>query len=145
MTWKKSFFFMVVFFLIYNCSPSKYLVVDKSRTLKTNDISSFHTSLSVTVGWIPYQDQKVIQTGKNEWKVVKSEEEEGSSLPMLVISYPETQDSLLLTMATENEVLGKLIKHSLMTQEQISTPYTDFFERAKCQKCHPEHIKIPFE
>ena len=130
--------------IIYNCAPSKEMVVNRNRTYQSNEISSFHQGLSVSIGWIPYQEQEMVRTSKNEWKMKRTDKEDGASMPVIVISHPESQDTTIINMTIENELLGKLIKHSLMTQQEISRPFYEFLENAKCESCHPAHIKIPF-
>lgn len=114
--------------------------------MQPSEITSFHPEISVTVGWVPYQDQKLVRTGKNEWKMVKRENggREGKA-PVILVSYPKTRDSILLDMDITNELLGKLIKHSAITQEPIKRPFSAFFEEAQCKKCHPAHIKLDFD
>jgi hypothetical protein len=146
MTWRYAFFFLLIAFIVVNCSKTKELTVDRSRTMQPSEITSFHPEMNIRIGWVPYQDQKLVRTGDNEWKIVHHVEGDGTgSIPTLLVSYPETEDTLFLNMNIENELLGKLIKHSAMTQEPIRRPFTNFFEEAKCQKCHPPHIKIDLE
>lgn len=145
MKWRTAFFLLLVAFVVVNCSKTKELAGDRSRLLSPKEITSFHTDVTVTVGWIPYQDTKLVQTGDNEWKIMKREQvsEKGAS-PIIVVTYPGSKDTLLLDMNIENEILGKLIKHSVMTQVPISRPFTTFFNEAKCQTCHPAHIDVDF-
>ena len=145
MKWKSGFFFILIAFVVLNCSKTKELTVDRSRALMSSKIFAFHDELTVNVGWIPYADQRLIQTGKNEWKIVEhTNDDKIGAIPVIVITYPGSNDTLLLDMDIENELLGKLIKHSVMVQEKISRPFTTFFEEAKCQRCHPEHIEVDF-
>ena len=145
MNWKFAFFFTLIAFIVLNCSPTQNIALDQSRTIKPSEISSFHPEITLTTGWVPYKDQKLVKTGKNEWKVVKEDGAKQGKVPILVVSFPESGDSILLDMNIENELLGKLIKHSVMTQEPIQRPFVDFFEKAKCSKCHPQHIELDFE
>jgi len=62
----------------------------------------------------------------------------------MIIDYPETEESVMIDMAIDNKLLGKLIKHSAMTMVPISRPYTEFFEKAKCESCHPADIEVDF-
>jgi hypothetical protein len=56
-----------------------------------------------------------------------------------------SKDTIWIDMNTDTELLGRLVKHSLMTQEPIQRPYTNFFEVASCEKCHPAHVKVEFD
>ena len=144
MRWKMMFFFSVIVFVVYNCSPTKEMVADRSRTLRPSQISTFHPAVSISVGWVPYEDHKLVRTGKNEWKIVELEEgEQKGSVPVLFVKNEGYRDTILLDMNIENELLGRLIKHSVMTQQPIQRPFTTFFEYAKCESCHPENIKLP--
>lgn len=147
MNWRFAFFFLLIAFIVVNCNnASKDLAQSKSRTMQPGDITSFHPEISVTLGWVPYQDQKLVQTKKNEWKVVKHKSgDKAGKVPVILVSYPESKDSILLDMDIENELLGKLLKHSVITQEPIKRPFVTFFEKAKCQKCHPADLKVNFD
>ena len=148
MTWRFAFFFLLIAFIVFNCGETKELAATtmNGRTMQPSEISSFHPEISITIGWVPYQDQKLVRTGKNEWKMAKrqSGDKEGAA-PVILVSYPRTRDSILLDMDIANELLGKLIKHSAMTQEPIKRPFTTFFEEAQCKKCHPAHINLDFD
>ena len=144
MNWKFAFFFLLIAFIVVNCSKTQQQAAfDKSRMMQPSQISSFHPEIVLTVGWMPYQDQKLVQTGKNEWKIIEHQEgDKAGSVPVIVVSYPDSKDSILLDMNVKNELLGRLIKHSAITQEPITRPFTTFFEEAKCEKCHPDHIDL---
>ena len=146
MNWKLAFFSLLIVFTIVNCSKSTLVMApDRARSMQPNDISNFHTEISVKLGWVPYQDQQLVQTEKREWKVVKNPANASSGkVPVLYVQSPGA-DPILLDMNIKNEILGKLIKHSAITQEPIRRPFVDFFEEAKCQKCHPEDIEVDFE
>lgn len=145
MTYRFAFFFMVIAFVVTNCSKTQREAFERSRMMQPADMSSFHPPISITLGWMPYQDQKLVQTGRNEWKIVQhqADDREGK-VPVIIVSYPESRDSILLDMNIKNELLGKLIKHSAITQQPIHRPFTTFFEEAKCEKCHPEDVEVDF-
>ncbi|MCB0558530.1 MAG: hypothetical protein H6573_15025 [Lewinellaceae bacterium] len=145
MTWRFAFFFLLIAFVVVNCGETKELTSTtmNGRTMQPSEITSFHPEISITIGWVPYQDQKLVRTAKNEWKMVKRQSDDKvGSAPVILVSYPRSRDTILLDMDITNELLGKLIKHSAMTQEPIKRPFTTFFEEAQCKKCHPAHIKL---
>ena len=146
MTWRTAFFFLLIVFIVVNCSKrSMQLTPDRTRTLKPNDITSFHPEITIKLGWVPYEDQKLIQTGKNEWKIVQHKpEDKAGKIPVLFVESPSAEEPILLDMNIENQLLGKLIKHSAITQQAIQRPFAKFFEEAKCQSCHPPEIKVDF-
>ncbi|MCB0586989.1 MAG: hypothetical protein KDD06_16915 [Phaeodactylibacter sp.] len=147
MTWRFAFFFLLIAFIVINCSEPRQMVTDRAgRTMHPSEISSFHPEMSITIGWVPYQDQKLVRTGKNEWEMVKRQSgDKKGAAPVILVTYPQSKDSILLDMDIKNELLGKLIKHSAMTQEPIKRPFSTFFEEAKCRKCHPSNIPLPFD
>ena len=113
------------------------LAETKVRNIKPEDVRSFHEPLEITVAWYPYEDLSYKQTSDNEWKVVKNENGNKGAVPVILIRYPETGDSIWLDMNIKSEDLGMLLKHSLMTQEPIKRPFSEFLEVATCTKCHP--------
>ena len=46
------------------------------RTIILSEITSFHPEISITIGWVPYQDQKLVRNRKNEWKMVKRQSDD---------------------------------------------------------------------
>jgi hypothetical protein len=145
MKWKHAFFFLLIAFVVVNCSRTKGLVLENSRTTSPAEIFSYHSPMTVKVGWMPYQNHRIVKTGKNEWKIVESNDEvfQGNA-PVILVTY-ESGDSILLDMNIENELLGKLVKHSAMTQMPISRPFNAYFENAKCQNCHPQYKEVDFD
>ena len=138
--------FLFIALVVMNCGKTRELTLEKSRTIDPGSISSIHPSVSLTVGWMPYQSHKLVQTGDHEWKIVQNKsDDEGGLSPILMVTYPGNPDTLYLDMNIDNELLGKLIKHSAITQQKIARPFSTFFENAKCQNCHPKHIKIDFD
>jgi hypothetical protein len=146
MTWRFAFFFLLIAFIVTNCSKTQQMATDRSRMMQPSKISSFHPEIKLAIGWMPYQDQKLVQTGRNEWRIVQHQDDDrAGAIPVLMVTYPESGDSILLDMNMENELLGKLIKHSAMTQMPIRRPFSTFFEEAQCQNCHPGDVKVDFD
>ena len=149
MKWKFILFVLVSFFLGLQCAEQKNLTSsesDRIRMLHPFEIASFHDPVKLEVAWVPYQEHKLVKTKKNEWKVVKSDSDtKPAAMPQILLTYPQGTDTLWLDMNTDNAILGKLLKHSLMTQQPISRPFTTYFETAACATCHPQEIEIDFE
>lgn len=146
MTWRFAFFFMLIAFIVTNCSKTQQVATDRSRMMQPSQISSFHPEIKLAIGWMPYQDQKLVQTDRNEWRIVEHQDDDrAGAIPVLMVTYPESGDSILLDMNMENALLGKLIKHSAMTQMPIRRPFSTFFEEAQCQNCHPGDVKVDFD
>jgi hypothetical protein len=145
MNWKYAFFLLLMAFLIINCSQTKDIPQISSRIASLDDIQSFHPEMTIKIGWVPYEGQTLVRTNKNEWRVVPHEDgDKVGALPTMIIEYPDSGESIMIDMDIKNELLGKLIKHSAMTMVPISRPFTQFFEDAKCQSCHPEDVKVDF-
>ncbi len=147
MAWRFAFFFLLIAFIAVNCNrgTQNAILPDTIRMLDPGEISSFHPEISVSLGWVPYQEKEMVPSGKNEWLVLDahSNEREGK-VPVILISYPGSTDSIYLDMDIDNALLGRLIKHSAITQQHIQRPFTTFFEESKCQKCHPPEVKVNF-
>jgi hypothetical protein len=134
--------------MIFTCKSSleTVSVVDtKARQLRPYEAKSFHKPVIIRIGWFPYTDLTIHRKENDDWVVVKQEKEEkGGSVPVIMLEYPESADTMWLDMNTDNELLGRLLKHTLMTEEPIRRPYTEFFEVASCSKCHPGHVDKGF-
>ncbi|MCB0521988.1 MAG: hypothetical protein H6577_00210 [Lewinellaceae bacterium] len=118
----------------------------RTRQLKPSDITAYHPPIQLTIAWVPYEDLRLIKTKKDEWKIVKDDKPgKKGNLPMILATYPNSNDTIWIDMNTDNELLGKLIKHSLMTQEPIKRPFGEFFDMAACQKCHPPEVKAKLD
>ncbi len=114
------------------------------RQLKPAQVWSYHSPVEVSIAWIPYENRSVVRTSDDEWAVVKSDSAGKGSVPVILIKYPETGDTVYIEMNTRNEMLGQLMKHSLMTQEPIRQPYGEFIKTASCTKCHPSDVPVEF-
>ncbi|MFY0652235.1 MAG: hypothetical protein JXQ96_09390 [Cyclobacteriaceae bacterium] len=135
----------LIFATVTTCKTQKELVPTRVRQVRPSEVSSFHKPLNMTIAWYPYKEQTFKRTSKNEWKIVKSDSGQTGNIPVILIKYPETQDSVWLDMNTESALLGKLLKHSLMTQEPIKRPFGDYLQTASCTKCHPSDVKVDFD
>lgn len=148
MTWRFAFLFLLILFIITNCSKKTSMTsVEKVRTWKPEEVSSFHPTIDVQLGWVPYEDHKIVQTGDFEWKIVKekNESDEEKKIPILFVKSANEAEPIMLEMNIDNELLGKLVKHSAITQQPIRRPFIEFFEEAKCQGCHPEDVEVDFD
>jgi hypothetical protein len=114
------------------------------RQIKTSEAISYHQPMNIRIAWYPYENKVLKQTANNQWKVVPSDTTRKGAIPAILITYPNTSDSIWFEMDTRNATLGKLLKHSLMTQEPISRPLDEFLEVASCTKCHPSDVPVNF-
>jgi len=114
-----------------------------SKQLKPNEAINFHDAISIRIAWVPYEENQVIAFENSQYIFEYNDGlKSGKALPMIVIDHQNSTDSILIEMDIDNELLGKLIKRSIMTQKPIERPFTKYFEEAKCQSCHPSEIKV---
>ena len=85
MKWKVAFFALLTAILAVQCSTTKEASQssDRIRQLKPGDISSYHQAVKLEVAWIPYTEHTVKQTSKSEWKVVESDDDKQSAMPLI--------------------------------------------------------------
>ena len=116
-----------------------------SRQLRPNEVARFHASLEIKIAWVPYEENQVVEFEDSQY-IFKYDDgvKSGRALPMIVIDHPYG-DSILIEMDIDNELLGKLIKRSIMTQKPIERPFTKYFDEARCQSCHPSDIKVSLD
>jgi hypothetical protein len=132
-------------FSVLYCSTSKNILDDtpKVRSFSEWKAEYFHHPIEVKIGWYPYGEESVVKTGKHQFSIQKSDSAFNSgSMPVIVLTYPDSTQSVYFGLDIDNELLGKLIKQSLMTQKPITEPLSAFLEDADCSTCHPADIKI---
>lgn len=78
------------------------------------------------IAWFPYKDLELKKSKANNWVMVSSDSARESAIPVIMITYPVSNDSIWIDMNIKNELLGKLVKHSLMTQVPITEPYGEY-------------------
>ncbi len=81
---------------------------------------------------------------EGEWNVlpIDSGSTDGQ-MPVLVLTYPDSGQSIILDLHMDDALLGNLLKHSLMTEVPIRRPFSDYLQEANCAKCHPADVRIP--
>lgn len=143
-------FFGLVFILLgivftVTCTSTKHLEPSRARQLKPSEVRGYHTPLEMKIAWFPYKDLELKKSKANNWVMVSSDSARESAIPVIMITYPVSNDSIWIDMNIKNELLGKLVKHSLMTQVPITEPYGTYLETASCTTCHPSNIKVNFD
>lgn len=115
------------------------------RQIRPNDVIGYHSPVQMRIAWYPYRNLSVKKKANNDWTVVQNDtmSKEGF-IPVILIDYLNNTDSIWLEMNTDNETLGRLIKHTLMTDEPITKPYSSYFEFASCTRCHPPEVDKGF-
>ena len=127
------------------CAAPKEVAPPTAKQLSPSEISAYHKPIQMQIAWMPYKSLELKQTKKNNWVMVESDHPKESALPIIMVTYPATNDTVWVQMNTKNDLLGKLIKHSLMTQQPIKKPYKEYFEVAQCGSCHPSDVKVNFD
>ena len=141
---KKMAVMVCAMFVLAGCSSSakRAQAPPQVRTVEQTKITSFHKPLEIKVGWLPYESAEVIKVAGNRWAVSRDDSAAGRSFPVLVIQQGADSEPVQLGMDTDDALLGKLLKHSLMTEVPIKRPFDKFLQEADCAKCHPSSIKL---
>ena len=126
-------------------STSNVVVPPKARQLNPDAVTVYHRPIEMRIAWVPYNNLALKQTKANNWVIVESDSAKAGAIPVIQVIYPVTADTVWVQMNTKNDLLGKLIKHSLMTQQPIYEPYSEYFEKASCGSCHPSDVKVSFD
>jgi hypothetical protein len=130
---------------IITCTTSKVAVESSGRQIRPSDVKGYHSPVSMRIAWFPYNDLTIKKRSDNDWVVVKNDSTaKKGAMPVILVDYLNGTDSVWINMNTDNETLGKLIKHTLMTEEPIKKPFASYFEISKCGKCHPAEIDKGF-
>ena len=127
------------------CSVPKNVLDDtpRVRSFKEWKADYFHHPIEVKIGWYPYEEEEIIKTGKHQYSIQKNDSLEiTGKMPVIVLTYPDSTQSIYFGMDIDNELLGRLIKQSLITQKPVTEPLTAFLEDADCSTCHPAEIEI---
>ena len=131
---------------LWNCSSSKkQFEPSQVRHLSPSEISSYHNAVNMRIGWMPYEDIQYQRAADNRWVLIESDAAAEGMIPVIMISYPETGDSLWFNMNMKSETLGKLLKHTMMTQKPIYEPVASYLADAKCTSCHPSDVRVNFD
>lgn len=129
---------------ITTCKSTIDLVPTNARRVSPKEVTSYHKPANMKIGWLPYKDLEFKKTSKDNWVVIKNDSTKEGAIPVILLTYPDSGDSIWLDMNTDNELLGRLMKHTLMTQLPITEPFGDYLVTAACSQCHPSEIKIKF-
>jgi hypothetical protein len=127
------------------CSTPKEVLDDTPRVRSFSEWKAdyFHHPIEVKIGWYPYDEELVEKTGVHQYSIQKNDSSvSGGSMPVIVLTYPDSTQSVYFGLDIDNELLGRLIKQSLMTQKPITEPLAVFLEDADCSTCHPADIQI---
>ena len=135
----------IVLIAFLYCSVPKDALDDtpRVRSFKEWNADYFHHPIEVKIGWYPYEEEEIIKTGKHQYSFQRSDSSEiAGKMPVIILTYPDSTESIYFGMDIDNELLGRLIKQSLMTQQPVTEPLTVFLKDADCSTCHPPEIEI---
>ena len=99
------------------------------------EVENFHRAISIQVGWRAYSESE-IQADADGNLHVESADSTGL-MPAIRIGDPLAEDGIWISMATDDALFGRLIKHTLMTQQPITRPFQEYMAEASCSSCHP--------
>ncbi len=137
--------YILLFLLIISCSSERKALRDSPRIRVFEEWKgqNFHKPIELKIGWYRYKESDAFQDSSNLWAVtLKDSGKVYGSSPILMVSYPDSSDGIYFDMDVDDALLGKLIKHSLMTQLPIKRPFKEFFAEADCSSCHPSEVKV---
>ena len=142
----KFFLFLLIAIFVITCTTTQnYMEPTRARQLKPSEVRGYHNPIEMKIAWFPYKELELKKTKENNWVMIESDTGRTSALPVIMITYPDSNDSIWIDMNIKNALLGKLIKHTMMTQVPITEPYSEYFANAKCSKCHPSNVKVNFD
>lgn len=124
---------------VSSCAPKTQVASPRMRTLSPDGPSHYHQAVQLQVAWHPYREHELVATGDAVYSAQSATRKEGS-MPVLVVSYPDSAQTLSLRMDIDDALLGRLLKHTLMTQKPIVAPLSQYLEEADCAMCHPADV-----
>lgn len=127
--------------LLAACAPTAQTTAPRTRTMSVDDATRHHQPVQLQVAWREYREHVMRATGDATWAVTDEVAKVGE-VPVLVVSYPDTTKDLTLRMDIDDALLGKLLKHTLMTQQPITTPLGQYLQVAQCSSCHPADVDM---
>ncbi|MCB0833932.1 MAG: hypothetical protein KDC45_10755 [Bacteroidetes bacterium] len=123
--------------IVWSCAATPEVRV---RTVDER-IAVFHRPVELKIGWRIYTEPGTVQTSDSTWRVSSDGLHRGL-IPVILVSYPDSSKNVWIEMTTDDAMLGRLLKQSLMTQKPIEKPIREFLKKTECATCHPSSIKI---
>ena len=127
--------------MLIGCGRELMDTTPRVRHIKTDGVEDFHKPIRLTVGWMSYEEESVVSDNGSTYHVEPADALKTGRIPALQITYEDGTTSTL-DMNISNELLGQLIKSSLMSEQPIRRPYSEFMQTADCSNCHPSEVKI---
>jgi hypothetical protein len=140
----RAIFPILILALLAGCASKKKIQDTEPRARRFNEwkATEFHEEIKLNIGWYPYQTGAPAREGDQQWKVVFEDSVITGSTPVIIIKYPDSTKAMTLSMDIDDALLGKLLKHSLMTEMPIERPFTEYLKTADCAQCHPAEIEL---
>ena len=98
--------------------------------------SHFHRPVSLQIGWRNYRESEVVRDDDGNMVMLPVDSLE-SQVPAIMVGDPLAEDAVWIGMDIDDALLGRLIKHTLMTQQPIQRPLETYVQTATCAPCHP--------
>ncbi len=137
--------FLMGMLIIVGCGSNVQLEKKEARMRKIDkwEGQNFHREIAMKVAWIPYNEGTMTETKDNQWSLSfpDSNAAEGM-LPVMILSYPDSNHFVMIDLHMDNALLGNLIKHTLMTEAPIERPFMEYLKTSDCSKCHPPDIQL---
>ena len=106
----KFFVFLLLAITVITCTTTQsYMEPTRARQLKPTEVSSYHNAINMKIAWFTYKELELKKTKENNWVMVESDTARTSVVPVIMITYPNSNDSIWIDMNIKNQLLGKLI------------------------------------
>lgn len=141
----KNLFLIIALLLLAGCTASKKVAVkDAARVIDTEAPVKFHKPVNMKIAWYPYTTDSLVRHSDTIYLKEAEKAKQTGNVPLIVVTQEGSDEAVTIPMNIDNELLGRLIKHSVMTQMPIKRPFKEFIEQSNCASCHPKDIKINY-
>jgi hypothetical protein len=128
--------------ILWGCSPERSPTrSERYRTFPEWEASHYHRPIEVRVGWYPYEESPLVDDEAGALVVDTTQVTRGE-MPVILVSYPDSVEEIWLDVDIDDALLGKLLKHSMMTQIPVRKPFEEYLEEATCISCHPGNVQV---
>lgn len=132
-----------VLFILEACSPEQASVrATRYREFERWEAGRYHRPVQLQIGWFDYEESRLDRAENGDMIVVRDSASTAGAMPAIIVSYPDTSEVLWLDVDTDDELLGKLVKYTLMTEKPIQRPLSEYLEVVDCSDCHPKGLII---
>lgn len=126
--------------ILQGCSPEPARQTVRYRQFPKWEATRYHRPIQMRIGWYPYSEADIVPDDDGNLLMLRADSV--GEMPAIMIREPDSTNLIIVGMDIDNELLGRLIKHSLMTQVPIKRPFDQYLIEARCSQCHPSRIRI---